>query len=243
MRTGHNESQLYETQMQNLQNGKEADGRAGILRITQSGQPVGAGLIDDSYPLNLFYAYGIKNSFGIDFDPVTGTLWDTENGPAFGDEVNLVEPGFNSGWKQLQGIWMVNATLDKEGLAPTNPEGLVDFDGKGKYSTPEFTWDKSVGPTALTFLNTDKLGIGYKNDILVGDIKYGNIYHFKLNTDRNSLDLNGDMIDRIANSSKEISKIIFAYGFGGITDLEIGPDGNLYVLVYDKQDGRIYRIH
>ena len=72
MRTGHNESQLYETQMQNLQNGKEADGRAGILRITQSGQPVGAGLIDDSYPLNLFYAYGIKNSFGIDFDPVTG---------------------------------------------------------------------------------------------------------------------------------------------------------------------------
>ena len=114
---------------------------------------------------------------------------------------------------------------------------------KENTGTPEFTWDKSVGPTALTFLNTDKLGIGYKNDILVGDIKYGNIYHFKLNTDRNSLDLNGDMIDRIANSSKEISKIIFAYGFGGITDLEIGPDGNLYVLVYDKQDGRIYRIH
>lgn len=243
MRTGHNESQLYETQMQNLQNGKAADGRAGILRITQNGQPVGAGIIDDSYPLNLFYAYGIKNSFGFDFDPVTDTLWDTENGPAFGDEINLVEPGFNSGWKQLQGIWMVNATLDKEGLAPTNPEGLVDFDGKGKYSTPEFTWDKSVGPTALTFLSTDKLGIGYKNDILVGDIKYGNIYHFKLNTDRNSLDLNGELIDRVANSSKEISKIIFAYGFAGITDLEIGPDGNLYVLVYDKQDGRIYRIH
>lgn len=56
-------------------------------------------------------------------------------------------------------------------MAPTNSEGLVDFDSKGKYSTPECTWDKSVAPTALTFLDTDKLGIGYENDILVGDIK------------------------------------------------------------------------
>lgn len=57
MRTGHNESQLYETQMQNLQNGKEADGLAGILRITQSGQPVGGGIIDGGSPLNLYYAH------------------------------------------------------------------------------------------------------------------------------------------------------------------------------------------
>ena len=179
----------------------------------------------------------------MDFDPLTGALWDTENGPTFGDEINLVEPGFNSGWKQIQGIWKVNATLDKDGIAPTNGEGLVNFAGKGKYSIPEFTWDKSVAPTALTFLNTDKLGQEYKNDILVGDIKYGSIYHFKLTADRKSLDLSGELTDKVANTSEEISKVIFAYGFGGITDLEIGPDGDLYVLVYDKQDRRIYRIH
>ena len=50
------------------------------------------------------YAYGIRNSFGIDFDPITGTLWDTENGPICGDELNLVEPGFNSGWDKVQGM-------------------------------------------------------------------------------------------------------------------------------------------
>ena len=44
----------------------------------------------------MYFAYGIRNSFGIDFDPVTET-WDTENGPNFGDEINLVQPGFNSG--------------------------------------------------------------------------------------------------------------------------------------------------
>ena len=53
----------------------------------------------------MYYAYGIRNSFGLDFDPVTGNLWDTENGPAFGDEINLVKAGFNSGWKDVQGIW------------------------------------------------------------------------------------------------------------------------------------------
>lgn len=77
---------------------------------------------------------------------------------------------------------------------------------------------------------------------MVGDIKYGNIYHFKLTKDRNSLELNGELMDKVANTGKEISNVLFAYGFGGITDMEVGPDGNLYVLVYDNQDGRIYRI-
>ena len=47
-------------------------------------------------PLNKYFAYGIRNSFGMDFDPLSGKLWDTENGPFFGDEINLVENGFNS---------------------------------------------------------------------------------------------------------------------------------------------------
>lgn len=41
----------------------------------------------------------------MDFDPITKKLWDTENGPAFGDQINLVEPGHNSGWAQVMGIW------------------------------------------------------------------------------------------------------------------------------------------
>jgi glucose/arabinose dehydrogenase len=134
IRTAHNESRLYETQAQNLQDGKEADGRGCILRITQDGQVVGNGIIGSTEPLNYHYAYGIKNSFGIDFDPLTGNLWDTENGPDYGDEINLVGPCFNSGWKKIHGIWNVNATLDKAGKAPINPIELVDFNQKGRYS-------------------------------------------------------------------------------------------------------------
>ena len=44
----------------------------------------------------VYHAYGIRNSFGIDFDPVTGKLWDTENGPNYGDEINLFSFRFTS---------------------------------------------------------------------------------------------------------------------------------------------------
>ncbi len=49
------------------------------------------------------FAMGIRNSFGLAVDPHTGYLWETENGPDHFDEINLVKPGFNSGWKILAG--------------------------------------------------------------------------------------------------------------------------------------------
>ena len=55
---------------------------------------------------------------------------------------------------------------------------LIDFGGIGQYSSPEFVWD--VAPTALKFLDSNKLGKEYENNMFVGDIKNGNLYHFKL---------------------------------------------------------------
>ena len=54
-------------------------------------------------PPGPYYAIGIRNSFGLAVDPVTGKLWDTENGPDFGDEINIVPPNFNSGWEPIMG--------------------------------------------------------------------------------------------------------------------------------------------
>jgi len=130
----------YETKAQNYNDGPSPDGRAGILRITQNGNPVGNGILGTAPILNLYYAYGIKNSFGFDFDPITNTMWDTENGPTFGDEVNLVEPGFNSGWAKLQGIWVVNKVTERiDEHASVGSVKLENFNGRGRYSEPEFT--------------------------------------------------------------------------------------------------------
>ena len=211
--------------------------------MTQQGSS-GKKIIGNADILQKYYAYGIRNGYGLDFDPISGKLWDTENGPAFGDEINLVEPGFNSGWSRVQGKW--NIVINSSG-EPTKGEkatketlNLVDFGGKGRYSAPEFIWNNTVGPTSLIFLKTDKLGKEYKNNMLVSDIKNGRIYHFKLNEKRDSLDLAGTLADKVADSDEEASQLIFGSGFGGITDMEVGPDGYLYVLSFGK--GSIYRI-
>jgi glucose/arabinose dehydrogenase len=224
-----------ETQTQNYLDGVEPDGRSGILRITLDGQPVPDGsIISNEHPLDIYYAYGIRNSFGIDFDPVTGKLWDTENGPGFGDEINLVEPGFNSGWVQIQGMSSNNNEFE--------PDNLVNFDGIGRYSDPKFEWSQTLGPTAIKFLSSDKLGAQYQNDIFVGSIVTGNIYHFDLNEARTELILTGELEDKIAEMRETGQEdVVFAEGFAGVSDLEVGPyDSYLYVVSLGQ--GKIFRI-
>jgi len=235
------------TTVQNFKNGSSPDGRAGILRITLDGEPVENGILGSKFPMNLYYAYGIRNSFGIDFDPVTGNLWDTENGPEYGDEINLVNPGFNSGWIAVQGIWKPteakNPNLDFiAGNKLLHPEDLVDFGGKGKYSAPEFIWNNTVGATAIKFFKSDKLGKKYENDLFVGCINLGTIFHFDLNLNRTSLKLDGLLKDKIANNIQEMQNITFSKGLGTITDIEVGPDGYMYVLSKYMDKATIFRI-
>ena len=128
-------------------------------------------------------------------------------------------------------------SLDK-GFDP-NKE-LVDFGGKGKYSDPKFQWDDIVAPTAITFLNSDKLGKQYENDMFVGSVKKGTLFNFDLNDDRTELDLDNPLDDKVVDTANETKVVTFAHGFGIITDLEVGPDGYLYVVSLDH--GAIYRI-
>ena len=212
-----------ETKTQNYKDGVDPDGRGGILRISQDGQPTD-GILGDSIPLRIYYAYGIRNSFGMDFDPVSGNLWDTENGPGNGDEINLVLPGFNSGWQQVQGLASMEDSFSES--------DLQNFEGKGHYSDPELVWINTAGPTAVKFLESTELGTTYENDMFVGDVHNGRIYHFDLTPDRKDLVLPQALSSRIIEkpSSPGVSSIVFGEGFGGITDLEMGSDGNLYVV-------------
>ena len=230
----------YETMTQNYQNGAIPDGRSGILVVSQDGKPTGKQILGNSYPLNLYYAYGIRNSFGIDWDPLTKYLWDSENGPNFGDELNLVKAGFNSGWAGVQGYWKPN--VEEMGLLNLNPSDLVSFNGHGTYSPPEFTWINPVAPSAIKFLDSNIYGPQYRNDLLVGDANYGNIYDFNLDDKRMNLDLSGKLSDKIANDNGELKDLIFAKGFGKVTDMEIGPDGYLYVLSSEDDGAAIYKI-
>jgi glucose/arabinose dehydrogenase len=181
-----------------------------------------------------YYAYGVRNAFGIEIDPGTGSLWDTENGPDEWDEVNRVEPGFNSGWLPLQG--------------PGDPgsAGLFDMPGAGStYSDPEFSWLIPSGPTGIAFPLHGALGAAYDDVLLFADFNPpAKIYALPLDAQREAADLSAfpDLQDLVADTTAELDQLLFASGFNGtIVDLEMGPDGALYVVSHF--DGAIWRIH
>lgn len=225
---------ILRTMTQNFGDGLSADGRSGILRITQDGNPVGEGILGNSMPLKLYYAYGIRNSFGLGFDPVNNNLWETENGPVHNDEINLVYPGFNSGWHELYGFSDSQQEFDVS--------KLVTFEGKGEYSEPKLVWGRTAGLTSLIFLDSDKLGTQYRNDMFVSDVHNGRIYRFELNNDRTEFVLPRSLESKLLTTlnAPDINEILFARGFGGITDLTVGPDGYLYVVSIGQ--GKIFRI-
>jgi glucose/arabinose dehydrogenase len=225
----------HTTRAQNFEDGPAPDGTSGVIRITQDGKVADIpGIISDKAPLNLYYAYGMRQSFGMAFDPVTRTLWDTENGPSYGDEINLIKPGFNSGWAKVSGLAEREDNFNVE-------NDLVDFGGRGKYSDPQFVWQQTVAPTGLDFLTSNRLGANYQNDLFVGDYNNGNLYHFDLNADRTGLVLPGGLSDRVADTSDQLGPVLFGTGFGGITDIAVGPDGYLYVLSF-QNEGTIFKI-
>jgi aldose sugar dehydrogenase len=228
-----NDNHIPQTMTLNYRNSTIVDGRSGILRVTQDGTTVSPGILGDAYPLNLYYAYGMENSYGIDFDPITNNLWDVENDGSINDEVNIVKPGFNSGYGMITGLSIES---------PAVPSALVNFSGKGIYKDPEFVWVKKPVAVGLKFLTSDKLGKQYQNDLFVGGFQDGRIYNFSLNADRTHLALPQSLSKKsIASGDLPIADpIIFGEGFGGITNLVVGPDGYLYVVSFGT--GEIYRI-
>jgi glucose/arabinose dehydrogenase len=222
--------------------GRPPDDKSVVFRVNRdTGMSVEGNPFDnyagDMEKLRRYYAYGIRNSFGLDFDPLTGRLWVTENGPDSYDEINVVEPGFNSGWHKVMGpISRTNATA----------ADLVSFNGS-QYRDPAFSWKSPIGVTDIEFFDSPKLGEKYQNNVFVGDINYGNLYFFKLNKERDGFELGSSsgLADLVADPVGsdilvEASPVIIGERFGRITDIETGPDGYLYVLTY--LDGKIYRI-
>lgn len=221
---------------QNIQNGPDPDFSGAILRVNpDDGSPAQNNpfLSQDSptNPLSHYYAYGVRNSFGLAIDPISGSLWDTENGEDAYDEINLVNPGFNSGWKLVMG------PIAQSGISENQ---LVDFPGS-KYSDPIFSFKEPIGITEIEFLSSNSLGDKYANNVFVGDIRNGNLYFFKLNEARNGFMLDSpNLKDKVADDDSELDPLLIGTGFAGITDIKTGPDGNLYVLSYE--DGSIYKI-
>ena len=117
---------------------------------------------------------------------------------------------------------------------------LEFFNGTGKYYDPIFEWFEPIGVTDLVFVSSDKLGKEYEGNLFVGEINSGYLYRFVLNETRTGLLLDGSLSDGVANTNLEKLEAAFAQiNDGGITDLEVGPDGLVYIV---SSNGKIMRL-
>jgi glucose/arabinose dehydrogenase len=219
----------HRTKLQNLQNGDDPDFTGSIFRINPlngSALPDNPFIGIDVRNMEKTFSYGIRNSFGLTSDPLTGSIWDTENGPESSDEINIAFPGFNSGWRSIMGPISSSGSTEND---------LVQFPNS-KYADPIVSWPTPIAITDIEFIDTPLLGAKYQNNILVGDNNNGNIYYFRVNEDRIGLDVK----DAIIDSEDEMVGHTLGNGFGSISDIETGPDGKIYIV--DLEKGIIYNL-
>lgn len=167
--------------------------RGKLLRMTPTGGVPATNPADARW-----FAYGLRNSFGFAFDPRTGRLWETDNGPACNDEINLIRKGGNYGW---------GPTATCEGAAPAN----TNQDGPDPI-LPELVLEDTVGITGIAFCEGCGLGRRSEGRAFFGAVNDGVIRRVTLN-DRRS----GIRSVRVAYDHPR-----------GVISMEVGPRGRLY---------------
>jgi glucose/arabinose dehydrogenase len=219
--------------------------------FARSGAPIDE--IDEN--IRKIFAYGIRNSFGMAFDPVSGDLWDQENGEDAFDEINRVEPGMNSGWIQFMGPSSRVAQFREiettslhhedfpnlqqvrwgpERIATTPSEALARlFTIPGShYNEPEFSWKHVLAPAAIGFLNSRELGPQFFGDLFVGfsttDTLGGPLFRMQLTGNRRSIAVSDPRLeDRVADN----------VGFHDLTESESLVIGRDFGIITDIETG------
>jgi glucose/arabinose dehydrogenase len=167
--------------------------RGKILRLDPDGTAA------KGNPFGRIWSYGHRNSFGFTFDPLTGRLWETENGPECTDEINLIAKGANFGWGPHE-----SCSLPK-------PRGTNNSGPKPRH-LPKKYFGSTIGITGAAFC--DRCGIGTLNGELVfGDVNSGSIRAISLNPKRNDFSSGGRTIETAPS---------------GAHSVEVSPHGHLF---------------
>jgi glucose/arabinose dehydrogenase len=215
------------------------------------------------------FAYGLRNSFGMAFDPLSGNLWDQLNGDDTFDEMNLVQAGENGGWIQIMGpasrigeFKQIETTFEDMDLQQLRwpPTRIANTQAEAMsrlfmlpgahYSDPEFSWKYALAPAGIGFLNSSSLGAQYFGNLFVGfaedEPDDGPLFRFKLAPARNALMFDDPRLaDLVADNLEkhditESESLEIGKNFGIVTDIQTGPNGHLFVVSLSK--GAVYEI-
>ena len=222
------------------------------------------------------FAYGVRNSFGLAFDPLSGNLWESENGEDAFDELNRIERGMNGGWIQIMGpvgrvpeYKFIETTFAHNESFPNlqqfrwGPERIADTPAEAlsrlfmlpgaHYSDPEFAWKFVVPPAAIGFVAGRALGPQFEGDLFVGAAESdpeegegGQLFRFNLTGNRRKIAVDDrGLEDRVDDNVEfdeplESEPLEIGEGFGIVTDIQSGPNGNLFLV--SLVDGKVYEI-
>ena len=259
-------------QLQNITDGPPPDDMsfAGVvLRLNDDGTApddnpfAGVESGETGENLDLVWAYGVRNSFGLAIHPDTGALWETENGDDSWDEINVFPAGANSGWIQLMGPperfdeYRQLETDSEDGLdnpdyPPDSLAGDADeaqarlfaLDGSS-YAAPVFSWKYPVAVTAIELVTSSALGESSTNTAWLGTVLSDVLIRYPLAEDGSGLALDGPLGDGVDDNAEkgdlgESADFVVGRGFGVVTDIFLAPDD--FVYVSSISNGAVYRI-
>ena len=172
------------------------------------------------------YTMGHRNPIGLAVHPVTGEIWENENGPQDGDEINILKAGANYGWPLvgmgrdyfgdfIGGVGSIGAPAGRKDAYKMYMDGMEQ---------PFIYWTPTVSPSGMTFYTGDKFP-NWKGSLLVGQLK-------------------GSRVERIVFNDKggvTRREYLFADLKQRIRDVRQGPDGYVY-LITDGKPGSIFRV-
>ena len=164
------------------------------------------------------YALGIRSALGLAVHPGTGEMWENENGPNGGDEINILKPGRNYGWP------IVSYGRTYQGPWQSAPPGHAGFE------PPIVIWVPAIAVSGMAFYTGDKFP-KWKGDVFVGSLRTGEIP----GTGHLERILFNQKMEELRRESllTELRQ--------RIRDVRQGPDGLLYLLT-DEKEGAVLRI-
>jgi glucose/arabinose dehydrogenase len=164
------------------------------------------------------YTLGHRNALGLAMHPGTGEMWQNENGPNGGDEINILKPGRNYGWpivsygRTYPGPWQ------------------SEFPRHDGFEPPVVYWVPAIAVSGMVFYTGDKFP-KWKGDIFVGSLRTGEIP----GTGHIERILFNEKMEELRREAllRELRQ--------RIRDVRQGPDGLLYLLT-DEKPGAVLRI-
>ncbi|MBT4741430.1 MAG: glucose sorbosone dehydrogenase [Rhodospirillaceae bacterium] len=189
-----------------------------IMRLHNDGRvPEDNPFLDDPTAVPAMWSYGHRNPQGLEFNVERAELWSSEMGPRGGDEINLIQPGLNYGWP------LISKGVNYDGTPITFGEVLgIGFDPADMVQP---VVDLTPAPAVSSFIFYEGAQFPkWHDNVIVGTLRATDLFRIVLN---------GDKVVHTELLLEDVARF---------RDIEIGPDGSLYILLEHDSGGQIMRL-